>query len=127
MKILSPFQDHAYAIFRFMCGALFACHGAQKLFGAFGGQKAQMPLMVGGGIIEFVGGLMIAFGFFAGIAAFIACGEMAVAYFVAHAPRGFWPIMNKGELAALYCFVFLYIAVHDSGRIAIDRPLRRAG
>lgn len=125
MRVLAPFRDHAYAIFRFMSGALFACHGAQKLFGAFGGQKAGMPLMVAAGVIELVCGLMIAFGFFAGIAAFIASGEMAVAYFMGHAKHGFWPIENKGELAVLYCFVFLYIAAHDSGRIAIDRPLRK--
>ena len=81
--------------------------------------------MVLGGVIEFVGGLMIALGLFASIAAFLACGEMAVAYFMAHAPHGFWPIQNKGELAVLYCFVFLYIAVHDSGRIAVDRAFRR--
>jgi putative oxidoreductase len=125
MRIFAPYRDHAYAIFRFMSGALFACHGAQKLFGALGGHKVSDPLMLVGGIIEFVGGVMIALGFFAAIAAFIACGEMAVAYFKAHAPGGFWPIENKGELAVLYCFVFLYIAAHDSGRIAIDRPLRR--
>jgi putative oxidoreductase len=125
MRIFAPYRDHAYAIFRFMSGALFACHGAQKLFGALGGHKVSDPLMLVGGIIEFVGGLMIALGFFAAIAAFIACGEMAVAYFKAHAPGGFWPIENKGELAVLYCFVFLYIAAHDSGRIAIDRPFRR--
>jgi putative oxidoreductase len=124
--MLAPFRDHAYAIFRFMSGALFACHGAQKLFGAFGGQKVGMPLMIAAGVIELVAGLMIAFGFFAGIAAFIASGEMAVAYFMSHAKNGFWPIENKGELAVLYCFVFLYIAAHDSGRIALDRPLRKS-
>jgi putative oxidoreductase len=127
MKVFAPYRDHAYAIFRFMSGALFACHGAQKLFGALGGQKVNDPLMLVGGIIEFAGGIMIALGFFAAIAAFIACGEMAVAYFKAHAPGGFWPIENKGELAVLYCFVFLYIAAHDSGRIALDRAFRRRG
>lgn len=125
MRIFSAYREHAYAIFRFMSGALFACHGAQKLFGALGGHKVSDPLMLVGGVIEFFGGLMIALGFYAAIAAFISCGEMAVAYFKAHAPGGFWPIQNKGELAVLYCFVFLYIAAHDSGRIAIDRPLRK--
>jgi len=125
MKVFAPYRDHAYAIFRFMSGALFACHGAQKLFGALGGHKVSDPFMLTAGIIEFVGGIMIALGFFAAPAAFLACGEMAVAYFKAHAPGGFWPIENKGELAVLYCFVFLYIAAHDSGRIALDRAFRR--
>jgi putative oxidoreductase len=73
------------------------------------------------GIIEFFGGVMIALGLWAGVAAFVASGQMAVAYFKAHAPRGFWPISNHGELAALYSFLFLYIATRGSGALSLDR------
>ncbi|MEY4636269.1 MAG: hypothetical protein RJA55_2067 [Acidobacteriota bacterium] len=72
------------------------------------------------GIIEVIGGAMIALGLFASPVAFLASGQMAVAYFQAHAPRGLWPIMNGGELAALFCFVFLYIAAIGSGKWSID-------
>jgi len=81
--------------------------------------------MLAAGIIELAGGLLVATGLFAAIAAFIASGEMAVAYFTAHAPGGFWPIVNKGELAVLYCFVFFYIAARGSGPLSLDRLIRR--
>jgi putative oxidoreductase len=77
------------------------------------------------GIIEFFGGLMIAFGLLTSVAAFIAAGEMAVAYFQVHAPSGFWPILNRGELAVALCFVFLYIASMGSGPYSLDRLLGR--
>jgi len=120
--ILGKFETPIYALVRFIVGALFAFHGAQKLFGAFGGHSmVHNPLMLTAGIIEFGGGLLIAIGLFASVAAFIASGEMAVAYFMAHAPGGMWPIVNKGETAVLYCFIFLYIAAHGAGRFAIDK------
>jgi putative oxidoreductase len=78
------------------------------------------------GIIELVCGFLIAFGLLTGIAAFIASGEMAVAYFMAHAPHGFWPVVNKGELAVIYCFAFLYIASVGGGRWSLDAMLRRS-
>ncbi|HYE75044.1 MAG TPA: DoxX family protein, partial [Blastocatellia bacterium] len=74
---------------------------------------------------ELVGGLMIALGIFASIAAFIASGQMAFAYFMAHASRGSWPIINQGELAVLYCFLFLYIASRGSGPLSIDQTSGR--
>lgn len=77
------------------------------------------------GVIEFFGGGLIALGVFASYAAFIASGEMAVAYFMMHFPKSFFPIINKGELAVLFCFVFLYIAVHGSGVWSIDHLIRR--
>jgi len=77
------------------------------------------------GVIEFAGGILIAVGLFAGVAAFIASGEMAAAYFMMHAPAGFWPIMNKGELAVAYCFVFLFIAAQGSGAYSLDRLRRK--
>ena len=97
----------------------------EKILGLLGGQKATEPLAQVGGIIELVGGLMIAIGLQAGWAAFIASGMMAVAYFMVHAGHGFWPIVNKGELAVLYCFVFLYIATRGSGPYSVDQAMRR--
>jgi len=105
---------------RFFAGALFACHGAQKLFGVLGGTKQTDTLMQIAGVIEFGGGILIAVGLFTSFAAFIAAGEMAVAYFKQHAPGGLWPIINRGELAVLFCFVFLFIASHGSGILSID-------
>ena len=123
---LGRYGDQIYAVFRFMVGALFACHGAQKLFGALGGHAMTSdPMMLVAGIIEFGGGLLIAVGLLASWVAFIACGEMAAAYFMVHAKGGFWPILNKGELAVLYCFVFLYIAARGSGAYSLDRVLKR--
>ena len=122
---LGRYAALTYALMRFVVGALFACHGAQKLFGALGGKAMTSdPMMLAAGIIEFGGGLLIALGLFASWAALLASGEMAVAYFKVHAPGGFWPIVNKGELAVLYCFVFLYIASHGSGAYSVDHLAR---
>ena len=78
------------------------------------------------GVIEFLAGILIAIGLFAGFVAFIAAGEMAAAYFKQHSPGGFWPIVNRGELAVLFCFVFLYIASQGSGILSIDALIARA-
>ena len=124
---LSRYADAGYVLLRVVAGLMFACHGAQKilgLFGGFGGHGGKAPigsLMGIGGLIELVGGVFIALGIFTSIAAFLASGEMAVAYFMAHFKDGFWPIENKGELAVLYCFVFLYIAMRGSGRWSVMR------
>ena len=120
------YSELTYAALRLVAGLLFACHGAQKLFGVLGAQaELSDPEGLAAGIIEFVGGSSIALGLLAGYSAFVASGEMAVAYFKAHAPRGFWPIMNFGELAALYSFLFLFIAAHGSGRYSIDALLSK--
>ena len=120
-------NEIAFLLMRVVVGLLFACHGAQKLFGVLGGQvMTSNTLMLVAGIIEFGGGLLIALGFCTRIAAFLASGEMAVAYFKAHAPQGFWPIENKGELAVVYCFLFLFIAAHGAGRYSLDRTIRRS-
>lgn len=119
-KWLGKYSNFFYALMRIVTGALFACHGAQKLFGLLGKPKQEATLMIAAGVIEFVGGILIAVGLFAGYAAFIASGEMAVAFFKQHYPAGFWPIMNGGELTVLYCFVFLYIASRGSGILSID-------
>lgn len=125
-KLLGRYSDRLYAILRLVAGLLFACHGAQKLFGVLGGQsQIGNPKLLTAGIIEFGGGLLIALGLWAGYAAFIACGEMAFAYFTVHAGGGFWPIENNGELAVLYCFVFLFIASYGSGVCSVERLIRR--
>jgi putative oxidoreductase len=121
MRFLERYTESLYAVLRIVAGVLFACHGAQKLFGAFGAQPMTGdPLMLVAGIIEFVGGILIAIGLLTRPAAFIASGEMAVAYFKAHAPGGFWPLQNGGELAMLYCFLFLYMAARGAGRYSVD-------
>jgi putative oxidoreductase len=123
--ILGRFSGPAYALLRFVAGAMFACHGAQKLFGAFGAERQTgNPMMLVAGVIELFGGLLIAIGLAASYAAFVASGQMAVAYFMAHAPGGLWPIVNKGELAVLYCFVFLYISARGSGQWSVDDAMR---
>jgi len=123
---LGKYSEFLYAVMRLMVGLLIACHGAQKLFGVLGGEsQVSNPMLLAAGVIEFVGGGLVAIGLWAGPAAFIASGLMAVAYFMVHAPGGFWPIVNKGELAVLYCFVLLYIASRGSGTLSVDVVARR--
>ncbi len=111
----------AFAVLRIVAGLLFASHGAQKLFGLFGTPPMTgKPLMLAAGIIELVCGLLVTVGLFARPAAFLVAGEMAVAYFMAHAPSAFWPVENKGEPAVLYCFLFLFVAAHGAGIWSLD-------
>jgi putative oxidoreductase len=125
--MMPRFVEPAYALLRIVSGFLFAFHGAQKLLGAFGGQAVPVGSMFWvAGVIEMVGGILIMIGLLTAIVAFIASGEMAVAYFTAHQPQGGWPIQNQGELAALYCFIFLFIASKGAGLWSVDR-LRRKG
>ena len=124
MKFLSNLEPIAYAALRIVCGFLFSCHGAQKLFGAFG-SHAQLhdPWMLAAGLIEFAGGILVLFGLLTRIAAFIASGEMAFAYFLKHFGWGmaFFPIVNHGESAVLYCFAFLFIACHGAGKFGAEK------
>jgi putative oxidoreductase len=126
MRFLMPYADYVLGITRILIGINFATHGAQKLLGMFGGTAGQMPpaLLYTAGTIELVGGALIALGLFLGPAALIASGMMAVAYFMAHAPQGFWPILNRGELAIAYCWLFLYLASKGPGAFSLD-GLRR--
>jgi len=118
---MSKLQDYVLALTRVIFAFLFACHGAMKLFGAFGGHPMlHNPLMLTAGILEFGGGILIGLGLFTRPVAFVLCGQMAVAYFKAHFPGGFWPIMNHGELAVLYCFFFLYLTVRGAGALSVD-------
>ena len=118
----------AHAAFRIVVGFLFACHGAQKLFGMFGGfpmsptGRVEVASLVGAAaIIELIGGPLVALGVRARLAAFICSGEMAAAYFMAHQPQGLLPIENKGELAVLYCFGFLLLACVGPGPFTLER------
>lgn len=124
MKFLGGFEPAAYAALRIVAGFLFSCHGAQKLFGAFGGpQMLHPPLMLAAGIIEFGCGVLIVLGLGTRYAALLASGQMAFAYFMVHAGWGrhFFPIVNHGELAVVYCFLFLYIATHGAGKFGVDK------
>ena len=120
--VLGRFSEPAYALLRIVAGLLFAAHGAQKLFGMFGGKQPPMWSQIWfAGVIELAAGLLIAIGLLTFIAAFLASGEMAAAYFIAHAPKGMNPLLNGGELAVLYCFLFLYMAARGGGRWSVDR------
>ena len=106
---------------RFVVGLMFACHGLDKIFGTFTPRAEALPtLMAVGGWVEIVCGFLIAFGLLTRIAAFIASGEMAVAFFMMHAKAGLIPYVNKGELAVVYCFIFFYIFLRGSGSWSID-------
>jgi len=120
---------YSLSLMRIIIAILFMSHGGQKLFGyPPGGAKVEhlMTLMGLAAILELVGGALIFLGFLTRPTAFILSGEMAVAYFKAHAPGGFWPVQNHGELAVTYCFVFLYLAVAGAGPLSID-ALRKKG
>src|SRR3954468_4664684 len=104
----------------------FSTHGAQKLFGVLGGHLAPFGSQSWfAGVIEFATGLLVALGLFTSWAAFVASGEMAVAYFQVHAKQGLWPVVNRGELAAVYSFLFLYIATRGTLAFGLDARLRR--
>ncbi len=129
--VLGRHSDIAYALLRIVAGLLFASHGALKLLGWFGGFQgkpgatAALASLHGvAGLIEVVGGLGVALGLFARPLAFLCSGQMAAAYFMVHSPRGFWPIMNGGELAVLYAFLFLFMAARGSGALSLDAALR---
>lgn len=125
MKWLEQFSDHAYALLRIMAGFMFLFHGAEKVLNLFGGMQPVGSQLWIGGVIELAGGLLVMLGYQTRLAAFICSGEMAVAYFQFHwhfrGGSAFFPIVNKGELAVLYCFVFLFIACKGSGRWGIDK------
>jgi putative oxidoreductase len=115
LKVFSKAEPWSYLLLRIVVGLLFACHGAQKLFGVLGFHRVPLLSELGAaGVIEFFGGLLIAAGVAVTPVAFICSGEMAVAFFRAHWPKGFWPIQNGGEFAVLYCLVFLYISTRGA-------------
>ncbi len=126
MKFLNNLESPFYFLLRVVSGAMFAFHGIEKLFGWFGGSRVHAPLMVAAGLIELLCGLLIAVGFLTRFAAILASGEMAVAYFQAHAfsvhgRTGWIPVVNHGELAVLYCFIFLFMAAYGGGKWSFDK------
>lgn len=124
----SKWSPYLLSILRIMTALLFIQHGSQKLF-AFPAQAGKtsvelFSLMGLAGVLELFGGALILIGLLTRPVAFLLSGFMAVAYFMAHAPQGFWPILNRGELAILYCFIFLYLAVAGSGPWSADKQWR---
>jgi putative oxidoreductase len=124
------------SLLRIVAGFLLMQHGIQKVFGLLvptpapgapssHGTFTLLSLIGVAGILELVGGLLVMLGLFTRPASFILSGLLAVAYFMSHAPGGFWPILNRGELAALYSFIFLYLAAAGGGEWSLDRLLRR--
>ncbi len=126
-KYLGSVSPYVYALLRIVAGIMFAMHGSQKLLGYPGdGNTVELVSLMGvAGIIELVGGILIAIGFLTSWAAFISSGQMAVAFFMAHVPQGWNPLENGGELSVLYCFLFLYIASRGAGIWSIDAAMRK--
>jgi len=123
---LKPFEGTIYSVLRAIAGLMFMAHGLQKVFGLFGGQPDMpAPLLWTAGLIELIGGALIGVGLFTRWSAFLCSGLMAAAYFMAHQPQGLIPILNRGELSVLYCWVFLFISVHGSGPWSLDAVLGR--
>lgn len=127
MNVLDRYSATVYCLMRLIVGLLFACHGGQKILGFPPVAKAMQLDTLGmvGGYIELICGFLIALGLFTRVAAFLASGMMAVAYFKVHASGGFFPIVNRGEPAVIYCFVFLYVLFRGPGPFSLDRLLFR--
>jgi putative oxidoreductase len=129
MPNLDAWSPRVLSILRIVTGLLFMEHGLMKLFhfpAAQAGAPDPLPAMlVAAGWIEVVGGGLIALGLFTRAAAFICAGEMAAAYFMAHAPQGFYPALNKGEPAVLYCFMFFYLIFAGPGPWSLDALIRK--
>jgi putative oxidoreductase len=123
-------SSRARSVLRIIAGFLFMSHGMQKVLGfpAPAAHPFQLLTLNGfAGVLELFGGILLLIGLFTRPVAFILSGEMAFAYFIAHAPQNFWPLINRGELAVLYCFVFLYFAVAGGGVWSVDQMLRGGG
>lgn len=124
-SFLGRYTEQAYALMRIVVPFLYLCHGVQKLFGVLGGMGGHAvwggpPIFIAAGLIEVPTGILMMLGLFTTPAAFLASGEMAVAYFKVHAPQGFWPVLNHGEIVVAFCFVFLYIATRGAGIWSLD-------
>jgi putative oxidoreductase len=129
---LAAWEPFARSALRIVAGFTFSLHGLQKIlgfFGGMGGHGATAPLfslLWTAGMLEIVGGLLLILGLCTRPVAFVLAGEMAFAYFRMHLPRGPWPIQNGGELAVLYCFVFLYLCTAGPGPLSLDRLFRKS-
>lgn len=121
---VSRFSSQLHGILRIIAGLLFLSHGLVKMFGFPAGAMPgyqPLPTLLGfAGLIEVVAGGLITLGLFTRCAAFVASGEMAVAYWMFHAPNSFYPVVNQGEAAILYCFLFLFFAAAGPGAFALD-------
>ena len=126
MKILDSYHVWALTLLRIVTAFLFWQHGLQKLFGVLEREAVQFPhLLWFAGVLEFFGPIFVGFGLFTRPVAFLLSGEMAFAYFFNHFPRGFWPVLNQGERAILYCFIYLLLATAGPGKLALDNLLFR--
>ena len=128
MPHLSAYAPRALAVLRIMAGLLLLEHGTSKFFGfpvPFPMSGPLPPMLVAAGVIEIVAGGLVTLGLLTRLAAFVASGEMAVAYFIGHASKGFWPVGNVGDAAILFCFIFLYLVVAGPGSWALDNLRRR--
>jgi len=115
------FREVTLNLLRFISAFLFIAHGAQKLFGVLGRDAVELGSQLGvAGVLEVFGGGLLLIGLFTRPVAFLLSGQMAFAYFLSHAPRGFWPVANGGELAVLYCFLFLYLSANGGGGFSVD-------
>ncbi|MGD9501891.1 MAG: DoxX family protein [Methyloceanibacter sp.] len=122
-RSLSRWSPYALAILRIVAGLIFIEHGTQKLLGFPEGERAFVAAFTLGwwaGLLELVLGALIALGLFTRLAAFVASGEMAFAYWLAHAPQNFFPVNNGGDAAILYCFVFLFLVFAGPGKWSLD-------
>ena len=125
-KLLTTNRIWALTALRIVSAFLYWQHGAQKLLGVLeGNPPAFLELLWVAGIIEFLGGLLIGAGLFTRPIAFLCSGQMATAYFIAHAPTGFWPVLNNGERAILFCFIFMLISLVGPGKLALDNLLAK--
>jgi len=122
MRFLSRLSPYLLSALRIAAAFTFLAHGTQKLFGFPEGHRAALTSLLGAaGILETSGGILMLIGLFARPVALVLAGEMAYAYFTQHAPHGFWPLQNGGELAVVYCFTWLYFAAAGPGPISVDR------
>mgnify|MGYP001386241601 CR=1 FL=1 len=125
MNALRAQSETIYSITRIVIGLLFSLHGVEKIFGVLSRDEpvALFSLLGAAGVIELVAGVLICVGLWTSWAAFIASGQMAFAYFIAHQPRGGLPLENDGERSVIYCFIFLYFAAKGSGLLSLDHNM----
>ena len=127
--LLISYEPYLRSLLRIMAAFTFSLHGWQKFFGMFGALNGFKPplasLMGVAGVLETVGGALLLVGLFTRPVAFLLAGEMAVGYFMVHAPRGFWPLLNGGEITVFYGFFFLWLTAAGPGPISLDWVLRK--